>query len=106
MQDDADISMDETEATETLNTLEEQEKSLQNSLIARQAQIMKVIGKMKNSTELKEARARKVEEGKAIFARLQNAEREATLNANTPLVPTGTSESMVARGKARYGSGK
>jgi hypothetical protein len=104
MQDDADMPEDETAMNAKMEELEGQEKALQNSLTVRQAQILKVIGKMKNATELKAARVRKEEESKQIFERLKNAEFEARLNKETPTVSTQTSMSMVERGKSRYGT--
>ena len=104
LENDDEIPAEDKEVQEVLGKLEQEEDNLTESLERRKNQIMKVIGKMKNSKELKEKRAQKAEEGRMHFERLKNAEYEKMLNENIPTVGTSTATTGIERGKARYGS--
>ena len=104
LENDDEIPAEDKEVQEVLGKLEQEEDNLTESLDRRKNQIMKVIGKMKNSKELREKRAQKAEEGRMHFERLKNAEYEKMLNENTPTVGTSTATTGIERGKARYGS--
>lgn len=102
---DMEIPENEEEMANVLNRLENEEKALETSLDVRRTAIEKIVGRMKNNQEVIARRDQKKKEGLTHFLKIKNAEAEAALKAGGVVVPTETSSSMLARGKAKYGSG-